>query len=313
MNERISRMTGREFSLWRTTQGLTQLEAGALLDRTPKTIQSYEKGGLIPLPVALACQAIKDGWRDYSLRKTEQPPAGGEEEAPIYSGMLGAELISLARRTARQQPCFSSMSGADLKKWCLLLDITQDEAGEMLGRSRRSLQMYEKNGPLPLPVALACRAISSRWRDYGERSTHEPQLARQVGCDPAAAGGKAETSGHLSTRTDSGSRPEAPADAGRDLSVIRTLDGLEISIRSGNPVAVDHVLGGEARTLWLGGLPVAAVFRTTFELEDGSTGYAQAWGYCDAGSLKPYGPFSDLADVLDHAISRIMRPSVPHS
>ncbi|MBL0403763.1 helix-turn-helix transcriptional regulator [Microvirga aerilata] len=56
---------------------------------------------------------------------------------------------------------------AQFQKWRKLHDLTQSQAAELLGLSRRSIATYESTGPVPRTVALACEAITNEPQNSG--------------------------------------------------------------------------------------------------------------------------------------------------
>lgn len=53
------------------------------------------------------------------------------------------------------------MTPAELATWRKQHGFTQEEAGNRLGVSKRSISAYESVGPVPKAIALACSAISN--------------------------------------------------------------------------------------------------------------------------------------------------------
>jgi DNA-binding XRE family transcriptional regulator len=78
------------------------------------------------------------------------------------------------------------MSGEDFRAWRRTLGLSQAEAAAALGLGRRMVQYYEqgtrdgRSVPIPLPVRLACWAITQGVGDYdGAR----PRLAARSAPD----------------------------------------------------------------------------------------------------------------------------------
>ncbi|PWC81263.1 hypothetical protein TSH64_01070 [Azospirillum sp. TSH64] len=66
------------------------------------------------------------------------------------------------------------MTGADFLAWRKAQGMTQGDAGDRLGVTRRTVQLYEAGEqPIPRTVALACRAIAEGWADFAERAETE--------------------------------------------------------------------------------------------------------------------------------------------
>ncbi|WP_432419890.1 helix-turn-helix domain-containing protein [Methylobacterium mesophilicum] len=66
------------------------------------------------------------------------------------------------------------MTPVELTAWRRRHDFTQEEAGNMLGVSKRSISNYETIGPVPKAIALACEAIS-----ISEGTVNYEQLIRE--------------------------------------------------------------------------------------------------------------------------------------
>lgn len=67
---------------------------------------------------------------------------------------------------------YSTMTGAILADWRSCLGLTQQRAGDLLGVTRRTVQLYEAGSqPIPLSIALACRAVLEGWADFDRLSS----------------------------------------------------------------------------------------------------------------------------------------------
>ena len=61
------------------------------------------------------------------------------------------------------------MTPRDLKLWRKSRGLSQVRAAELLGCSRRALQMWEaENNRIPKSIALAVSAVSRKLKPYGE-------------------------------------------------------------------------------------------------------------------------------------------------
>lgn len=62
------------------------------------------------------------------------------------------------------------MTAADLKKWRLQRKISQEEAAQQIGCSRRSIQQWESGAnPVPDYIAMAVSAVSMGLPPYGAK------------------------------------------------------------------------------------------------------------------------------------------------
>ena len=68
------------------------------------------------------------------------------------------------------------------QRWRELHNLTQSQAAERLGVSKRSIATYESTGPIPKTVALACEAITNEAQEVFEKllKTQHPKLGENV-------------------------------------------------------------------------------------------------------------------------------------
>jgi transcriptional regulator with XRE-family HTH domain len=139
-------MTPDEFRKWRKSLNMTQAQAAETLGIGKRTVATYESDGPVPRYVALACAAI-----------------AAPEQAQTQ--LAHEERDSLAILVEEQHPDLmiaeSAMTPDEFRKWRKSLNITQAQAGEVLGIGRRTVATYESDGPIPKHIALACAALAA--------------------------------------------------------------------------------------------------------------------------------------------------------
>lgn len=65
------------------------------------------------------------------------------------------------------------MTPQDFKGWRERLGLSQQEAGEALGTTKRAVQMWEAGDrPISRTVALACAAVEAGLEPVGDAASH---------------------------------------------------------------------------------------------------------------------------------------------